>query len=307
MSASSGALRSARLAAQAQRSAADNAPDDSAEQFDLAGLTILRIPNIDNIATVYTHAEERRAQLDQGPAQDTLVYYNATTAHLDALRSADPYGEYPGHITFFGDEIGLVFFRMTRPIHETAHLRLFLKINNIIVQIGLEGKFVATGSSEYKGTGTKKKEGDSGLLPRPPRWAGNHYPTLIIEAGNSESLPRLDKDKDWWFDNSPPNPPHGDVRIVLLVEVYLQTKRIVVEQWHRSFYQSATAKVIIQPHPHKPFSLHDSSHWVVDGAMVIPFQEVFLRPTQGQETDIVFTEGFFADMAMECWQRDTMV
>ena len=104
--------RSARLAAQAQRSTANSAPDDPAEQFDLAGLTVLPIPSIENIATVYTHAEERRTQLNQGPAQGTLIYYNATTAHLDALRSADPYEKYPGRITFFGGEIGLVFFRI---------------------------------------------------------------------------------------------------------------------------------------------------------------------------------------------------
>jgi len=175
--------------------------------------------------------------------------------------------------------------------------------------MGLLGKFFATGSTTYKRTGTKQKQGDSGLRPDPPRWAGNHYPTLVIEAGNTESFPQLHKDRDWWFDNSPPNLPQGDVKMVFLIMVFEQTKRIVVEQWHRSFSQSPTAQVEIKPHPQKPFSLHDSSHWVVQGTapMVISFQEVFLRPAQGEETDIVLTEDFFAEWAMGCWKSNARV
>ncbi|KAK5657547.1 hypothetical protein OQA88_3120 [Cercophora sp. LCS_1] len=173
--------------------------------------------------------------------------------------------------------------------------------------MGLEGKFVATGSSEYKGTGTKKKEGDSGLKPNPPRSSGNQFPALVIEAGNSQSLRLLHKDKDWWFDNSPPDQPQGRVKIVLLIKVYNGTKRVGIEQWYRS-HQSPSQIVMITPHPHKPFSLDDSSYWVVEGApMVIPFEDVFLRPTQGQETNIVLTDNFFAGLAMQCWQTNTRV
>jgi hypothetical protein len=284
-------------------SAADSASDDAAERFGLPGLVVLPIPDIDNIAaTICTHAEERRAQLDQGTSsQNTLIYYNATTAHLNALRSVSDRG-YPGRITFFGDEIGLVFFRMPQPVHETAHLHLFRKIGSILDQMGLFNKFLATGPSTYKGLGTKQKQGDSGIRPRPPRRSGKHFPTLVIEAGNTESLPQLCKDRDWWFDNSPPGQPEGDVKMVLLIKVCERTKRIVVEQWHRSFSQSPTAKVVMTPHPDKPFSVDDSSHWLVTGApLVISFHEVFLRPAQGTETNIVLPADFFAELAMMCW------
>ena len=160
---------------------------------------------------------------------------------------------------------------MTKPVYEDAHLQLFLKIFSLLDR--LFDKFVATGPAEYKGIGTKKKRGDSGIRPKPPRRSGKHYPTLVIEAGNSESLPRLHKDRDWWFDNSPPNQPEGDVKTVLLIKVYEKTNRVVVAQWHRSFYQYPTAEIVIAPHPDKPFSVHDSSHWVVQGApLVISFQ-----------------------------------
>jgi hypothetical protein len=66
--------------------------------------------------------------------------------------------------------------------------------------------------------------------------------------------------------------------------------------------------VEIKPHPQKPFSLFDSSHWVVEGGpMVIAFEDVFLRPAQGEEKDIVLAEAFVAVLAMKCWQSNTTV
>src|SRR5437868_12693214 len=91
--------RSARLAAQAQRSAADSAsfsdnisPESVGEQFGLAGLTVLPIPAIDDIATIHTHAKERRAQLDQGTStQNTLIYLvSLTLAIFDVLGAQGP-------------------------------------------------------------------------------------------------------------------------------------------------------------------------------------------------------------------------
>ena len=115
------------------------------------------------------------------------------------------------------------------PVYEAAHLLLFHEIRDLIVQMGLKHAIQATGSSMYIGTGSKKKEGDSGIRPDPPRWAGDHFPTLVIEAGSSESLRLLHMDKDWWFDNSPPGQPRGDVRIVLLIKVERQRQRILIE------------------------------------------------------------------------------
>ncbi|KAK5656567.1 hypothetical protein OQA88_4546 [Cercophora sp. LCS_1] len=259
-------------------------------------------PRYDDIATVHAHAQERYAQLLQGTsAQNALIYYNATTAHLDALDG------HPGRITFFGDEIGLVFFRMLLPIHETAHLLLYREIFSILCQMGLKDNMIPTGAATFKDPGTKKKQGDSGFRPRPPRWAGNHFPTLVIEAGNSESHPQLRKDRDVWFDISPPGQPRGDVKMVLLIKVCKRSKRIVIEQWNR-FYQSPTAGVEIKLHPQRPFSLHDSSCWLVEGApMVIAFHEVLLRPAQGTETGIVLAEDFFAKLATMCWESDATV
>ena len=62
-------------------------------------------------------------------------------------------------------------------------------IGDLIIGISLKHAVEATGSLIYKGDDNgKKKEGDSGIRPDPPRSAGDHFPVLVIEAGNSESL-----------------------------------------------------------------------------------------------------------------------
>ncbi|KAK3352618.1 hypothetical protein B0T25DRAFT_440965, partial [Lasiosphaeria hispida] len=129
----------------------------------------------------------------------------------------------------FGNESGLLFSRIPLLIHESAHLFLFADIREWVSQMGLTRNAPSTGSSRYKGIGIRSKEGDSGILPRPPRWAKNHLPTLVIEAGNSELFRELHT-KDWWFDNSPPG-PNGNVRIAVLIKLERQTGHIFVEQW----------------------------------------------------------------------------
>jgi hypothetical protein len=57
----------------------------------------------------------------------------------------------------------------------------------------------------------KKKEGDTGLLPNPPRWAATHFPTLVIEAGPSKRITARRQSAPSWHNGpattSPPTTP----------------------------------------------------------------------------------------------------
>ena len=55
---------------------------DPIQRLCLAGLSVLPIPDVENITDIYKDAKEL---LDGGYTQETLIYRNATTAHLDAL------------------------------------------------------------------------------------------------------------------------------------------------------------------------------------------------------------------------------
>src|SRR3569833_98771 len=284
-----------------------------AERLGLAGLAILPMPSTDIAATLHRLAHDSTGR---SATQDTLIFYGATAAHIEALEKDE--GR-PWRITFFGEETaGLLFLRMPKPVHEIAHSHLFLRLWERVVQIGLRDDAHAIGASKYKGISTQGistriKEGDSGLRPDPPRNCGDHFPTLAIEVGNSESLPRLYMDKDWWFDNS--GGPRGDVEVVLVVMIYHQTKRIVLELWHRGYQApSQTVTITVMPHQHadKPFSLATQdlhTNWVITGApLVIPFEHVFLRPRRGDfETDFVLSEEHLAKYAVSCWKAETTV
>ena len=51
-------------------------------------------------------------------------------------------------------------------------------------------------------------------------------PYLVLEVGVSESLPRLRNDASWWLSNS-----DGEVKVVLLIEVDKDHKRLNIETW----------------------------------------------------------------------------
>lgn len=284
-----------------------------AERLGLAGVTVLPIPTTDVVATVRRLAEEHSRRLDTDlSTQDTLIFYGATAAYVDAIEEAvEEDGDGLGRITFFGEEdAGLLFLRMVKPVYEVAHLSLFLHIWRLTLEMGLKRNCYAVGTSTYKGIGTRSKQGDSGLRPDPPRDFGNDFPTLVTEAGNSESLARLYKDKDWRFDNSPLGGLRGDVKVVLVVKVYRWTKRILLEQWYRG-YQSPSQTITIIPHPYhrEPFSPEEQelpTNRVVTGApMIIPPEDMFLRPRRrGAKVDFVLPERDLAMWAVGSWKAD---
>jgi len=67
-------------------------------------------------------------------------------------------------------------------------------------------------------------EGDSCLQPgvRPP----DGFPTVVIEAGYTQSWNSLRQKARWWFTVS-----HFDVKIVILVKFEHGTQRITIEKW----------------------------------------------------------------------------
>lgn len=131
------------------------------------------------------------------------------------------------------------------------------------------------------------------------------FQPCVIEAGNSQSSPRLLKDKNWWFDKPPPNRPRGDVTIVIIIKVYFSSKCIHFEQWDRG-QEFASQTVIIKPSPAFSVDREDwQTHWVVDGApLKIRFEDVFLLSKEGQECDFVLDEGHLAKLAISCWRPD---
>lgn len=85
-------------------------------------------------------------------------------------------------------------------------------------RMGLERELVGLGATEYKqldpsGAPRTTGEGDSVLKPISKRPSGKDFPTLVIEAGYTQTWLSLRTKARWWFEHS-----KYDVKIVLLAK-----------------------------------------------------------------------------------------
>ena len=107
---------------------------------------------------------------------------------------------------------------MPSVLHELAHRELGREIENALRDMHLPRYALASvGSGRFKSPRGNSKEGDTCYVPeaRSPRGGHNWpWPSLVLEAGVSESLPQLRADAAWWFSDS-----DGDVKITILIGV----------------------------------------------------------------------------------------
>jgi hypothetical protein len=141
-----------------------------------------------------------------------------------------------------GIDFRLMFERTTALIkvvpsepHETATSRLRDHITVSAVLAGASMDDILWGANKTHRpsmAANKGKEADDCFIP-PTRHATRNQPTgwpsLVIEAGVSESLTRLRYDARWWFENS-----EGAVRTVILLSIKRRQRTILLEKWQLS-------------------------------------------------------------------------
>lgn len=153
-------------------------------------------------------------------------------------------------------------------------------------------------------TATKGKQPDNAFVPSSRRTSmelSKRWPTLVIEAGVPESLPRLRLDAKDWFAIS-----DGQIRIVLLLSV--TKSEITFEKWQlapvsaphpltREFIDELRQQnpnippLIGQPasgqQAYSAQEVSAKSDQVVGDPLVLSFQALHDRPPQQEEGDIV--------------------
>ena len=85
--------------------------------------------------------------------------------------------------------------------------------------------FTNLGATTFK-TPRVSKEGDSAFKPLSIRPREADWPTIVLEAGWSESLTRLRLDAHFWLEDS-----GGDVKIVLLFSIGRTARTMIIEKW----------------------------------------------------------------------------
>jgi hypothetical protein len=169
-------------------------------------------------------------------------------------------------------------------------------------------------ATTYKPTASKGKQPDQCFTPPCRRASPGQpvgWPTLVIETGVSESLPRLREDARWWFNNS-----GGEVRMVLVISIK-QTK-VEFELWQLApanaprpltracidFLRQQRlpplirqAAVTQQLYSHHEVDVTSSgvagAPRVGNAPMVLPFEALYNRPPGVTESDLVLSDQDF--------------
>ena len=190
-------------------------------------------------------------------------------------------------------------------LHEALHLGLFLQYYSQLARNGRERSWKSIGSTTLRQQGHPGGdggEGDSTGGPKPERVGIGKWPTLVIEAGDSETLGELHNDMRWWFQTS-----NHDVRIVILAKFDRRQRHILLEKWEEEISppQGAItrrrAAAILQQNgvlePVKRQSItitrdettNPVSYNVTKGALVLGFRLLFLRDPGPQEGDFLLS------------------
>ncbi|KAI2623109.1 hypothetical protein GGR54DRAFT_596620 [Hypoxylon sp. NC1633] len=139
-------------------------------------------------------------------------------------------------------------------------------------------------------------EGDSTGGPIPERGGHDQWPTLVIEAGVSESLAQLRVDMQWWFAAS-----NHDVKIVLLAKLERSQRMITLEKWEeepvaaKPRATTTRQSAALQPILRQTITIHRNeatspvSYNVTRGALVLDFRLLFLRSPGPEEGDVIIS------------------
>ena len=151
-------------------------------------------------------------------------------------------------------------------------------------------------------------EGDSCGGPIPARNHKLAWPTLVVEAGDSESLTALRDDMRWWFTAS-----DHQVKIVLLSKFDHQRQQIIIERWEEDSQtrpgatttRRAAAVGAVQPVLRQSITITrdaaTDSYQVVRSALVLSFRLLFLREPGPQEGDFVMSIADLQAFARRVW------
>ncbi|KAH6630472.1 hypothetical protein B0J18DRAFT_102462 [Chaetomium sp. MPI-SDFR-AT-0129] len=177
--------------------------------------------------------------------------------------------------------------------------------------MGLADRWMTLGATRYTSTqnNNSESEPDSSGKPIPDR-PGGGWPTLIIEAGYSESLASLRSKMEWWFDAS-----NHEVKIVLLVKANRVQQSILIERWEEgpitaprpgaTTTRSVTST--IGPNRRQEITITKDTrssppqYQVNSTDLVLSFRLLFLREPGPQEGDIVVTTAELQLCAAQVW------
>lgn len=198
---------------------------------------------------------------------------------------------------------GLLLVKMPTRAHEDAHISLDRLIRKKIMFMNpsLEKDLCSLGRSRVEAI-LRRKEPDQSYQPKTlPPGRSDYWPTVVIEAGYSESRSKLSADARWWLAESA-----GDVKTALTIAVHQTRREITVEKWElieRPTRQDGDKKVSVITQRAIVSQRTAGDPIRVTGSQInIPFEHLFLRPAGSNEGAIVFEVSDLEELATEVWR-----
>lgn len=255
-------------------------------------------------------------------APDFFIFRRVSPASYEAIYKARERRDSKLRLDLYNPEDQtLCITRPTTP-HERAHRVLDDLILAKLFGMGITMEWAADGASTY-GERTRG-EGDSARRPFSRRPSSEMWPTLVIEAGYHQFLPRLREKKTWWFRES-----RYQVKIVILAKLFRRRRRILVEKWIEVPAQAGpgvqtraqtaafvaatltptcrqTIEITTNPGTTTAAQIQDpGSYSVTSDPLTLEFDLLFLRPPLAGERDISVGAQDLRDYASRVWSGIT--
>ncbi|KAL2757917.1 hypothetical protein ACRALDRAFT_207148 [Sodiomyces alcalophilus JCM 7366] len=175
-------------------------------------------------------------------------------------------------------------------LHEQLHVLLYEAYRDQVVERGMRRSWATLGSETLQAASQPgdSGEGDSTGGPDPERQGPGRWPTLVIEAGYSQSLAQLQAQMRWWFSVS-----NHNVKIVLLAKFDRRHDKIILQRWEEEGPPPRPGAVNLQPVLRQEITISRDtstdppSYKVARGVLVLEFRLLFLRDPGPQEGDFI--------------------
>jgi hypothetical protein len=238
-----------------------------------------------------------REELEASEASPYLIFRLVTTDDLLKIERARENGKIDRgvRLTHYVDW-GILILKVLTAKHEAAHGNFGLKLTVRAVMMGLENEFFYLGATTFK-VRRASKEGDSAFKPLSMRPREADWPTIVIEAGWSESLSKLRLDAGFWLEDS-----GGEVKIVLLLSVGRRARTMIIEKWETTRSITRTAGNVQIATKIQAVTIDSNSNTINGAPLTLEFRKIFLRQAVPPlEHDFTFTAQDLSAFATKFW------
>ncbi|KAI1145645.1 hypothetical protein F4825DRAFT_457296 [Nemania diffusa] len=223
---------------------------------------------------------------------DFLIVQNVPPADSEdlCLREKRPF-----RIRRYYANQGLLILTIPTDLHEVLHLELWNEYSDKLVQNNQRRDWKAIGSTTFRSRGHLGGDGgeaDSSGGPVSKRGPKGSWPTLVMEAGDSESSSALRDDMKWWFSAS-----NHNVKIVLLTRFDHQNQAIIIERWEEELQPVLQQSIAITR------DIATDSYHVASGALVLSYRLLFLQPPSPLQGDYVINISELQAYARAVWRN----